>query len=225
MEDITLLNLWKSYESKLEDNLQLNRRNALDLTQIKLRSLLSSMRPIKVFTIVAGILWVALVDMIIVGSFQTASLYFLISAIAQVLLTKVAIGIYLYQLILISGVSIHTPVLQTQAKLARLQSSTMLVTRVLLLQLPFWTTFYWNKSMWENGNVVLIILQLLITLLFTYIALWLFRNIHYGNKDKKWFRVIFEGKEWTPVLKSFDLIDQIKEYAPEVKTEKAKASV
>jgi hypothetical protein len=225
MEDITLLNLWKSYESKLEDNLQLNRRNALDLTQIKLRSLLSSMRPIKVFTIVAGILWVALVDMIIVGSFQTASLYFLISAIAQVLLTKVAIGIYLYQLILISGVSIHTPVLQTQAKLARLQSSTMLVTRVLLLQLPFWTTFYWNKSMWENGNVVLITLQLLITLLFTYIALWLFRNIHYGNKDKKWFRVIFEGKEWTPVLKSFDLIDQIKEYAPEVKTEKAKASV
>ena len=88
MEDITLLNLWKSYESKLEDNLQLNRRNALDLTQIKLRSLLSSMRPIKVFTIVAGILWVALVDMIIVDSFQTASLYFLISAIAQVLLTK-----------------------------------------------------------------------------------------------------------------------------------------
>jgi hypothetical protein len=225
MEDITLLNLWKSYESKLEDNLQLNRRNALDLTQIKLRSLLSSMRPIKVFTIVAGILWVALVDMIIVGSFQTASLYFLISAIAQVLLTKVAIGIYLYQLILISGVSIHTPVLQTQAKLARLQSSTMLVTRVLLLQLPFWTTFYWNKSMWENGNAFLIILQLSITLLFTYIALWLFRNIHYGNKDKKWFRVIFEGKEWSPVLKSFDLIDQIKEYAPEVKTEKAKASV
>ena len=225
MEDITLLNLWKSYEKKLEENLQLNRKNALDLTQIKLRSLLSSMRPIKVFTIIAGILWVALVDIIIIGSFQTANLYFLISAIAQVLLTKLAIGIYLYQLILISGVSIHTPVLHTQAKLARLQSSTMHVTRVLMLQLPLWTTFYWNKSMWENGNVVLIILQLSITLLFTCIALWLFRNINYGNKDKKWFRLIFEGKEWTPVLKSFDLIDQIAEYGPELKPEQTKGSV
>jgi hypothetical protein len=202
MEDITLLNLWKSYEKKLDEQLHLNRQNAVDLTQIKLRSLLSSMRPIKLFTIMAGILWVFFVDIILISSFEMASPYFLISAIAQVLLTKLAIGIYFYQLILINGVSIHTPVFQTQARLARLQSSTLFVTRILLLQLPFWTTFYWNKTMWASGNAVLILLQLAVTLLFTYASLWLFRNIRYENKDKKWFRLIFEGKEWTPLLRS-----------------------
>ena len=215
MEDITLVNLWKSYERKLNENLQLNRKNAMDLTQIKLRSLLYSMRPLKVFTIMAGILWVLFVDILILGSFQSASMYFLVSAIAQVLLTKLAIGLYLYHLVLIHEVTIHTPVVQTQEKLARLQSSTLLVTRILMLQLPFWTTFYWNERMWLTGNVFLIILQLIVTALFTYLAIWLFLNIRYENRNKKWFRLLFEGKEWTPLQKSLELIDQIAEYTPE----------
>ena len=32
------------------------------------------------------------------------------------------------------------------------------------------------------------------------------------NMEKKWFRLIFSGKEWTPVIKSMELLKEIKEY-------------
>ena len=218
MEDIEIINLWKSYDKKLEANLLLNRKNVEDITKMKVQSLLTSMKPLKVFTILIGIIWVGFLDVLIINLFHIASPFFLISAGILVLLNKLAIGLYLYQLIVIHQVDISEPILASQDKLARLKSTTLLVTRLLFLQLPLWTTFYWNESMLENGNIVLLILQIVVTLLFTFAAVWLFRNIKYENRDKKWFRLIFNGKEWSPVIKSMELLSQIDEYRIENKT-------
>ena len=128
------------------------------------------------------------------------------------MLTTLAIGVYLYQLILIHQADISEPILATQDKLARLKSSTLWVARLLFLQLPVWTTFYWNKSMLENGNMVLYIIQIIVTLLFTFLAVWLFRNIRYENRNKKWFKLIFSGNEWSPVIRSMELLSQVDEY-------------
>lgn len=212
MEDDTLIALWKSYGQKLDENLQLNRRNAEDLTKIKVRSALNSMQPVKVFTVIAGILWVLFVDALIVRLFPVANIFFLLSAGIQVLLTKVAIGIYLYQLILLQQVDISQTVLSTQEQLARLKSSTLWVTRILFLQLPVWTTFYWNKSMLLNGNMALYLLQAVVTLSFLFIALWLFFNIRYQNRNKRWFRFIFSGREWQPLIRSMELLAEIETY-------------
>jgi hypothetical protein len=170
------------------------------------------MRPLKIFTILAGILWIAFVDTLIIHLFPIANPFFLGSAILQVLLTKLSIGIYLYQLVLIQRADISEPVIATQNKLARLKSSTLWVARLLLLQLPVWTTFYWNRSMLENGNVLLYILQAVVTLSFIFLAIWLFRNIKYSNRNKKWFCLLFSGKEWNPVIKSMELLQQVEEY-------------
>ncbi|MBC7829964.1 MAG: hypothetical protein H7122_19615 [Chitinophagaceae bacterium] len=212
MEDMEIISLWKSYAKKLDESLLLNRKNAEDITKMKVGSFLASMRPLKIFTILVGILWVVFVDVLIINLFHIASPFFLISAGIQVFLTKLAIGIYLYQLILIYQVDITEPILATQNKLARLKSSTLWVTRLLFLQLPVWTTFYWTKGMVENGNFFLILFQVAITLLFVLASIWLYWNIKYENRHKKWFRLIFDGKEWTPVIKSIELLNQIEEY-------------
>ena len=218
MEDTEIINLWKSYDKKLDESLVFNRKNAEDITKMKVRSFLASMKPLKIFTILLGIVWVGFVDILIIKLFPVANLFFLISAGIQVLLTKLAIGIYLYQLILIGQVDISEPILRTQEKLSRLKSSSLWVARLLFLQFPVWTTFYWNKSMLQNGNIVLYVLQMVVTLLFTFLAVWLFCNIKYENKDKKWFRLIFNGKEWNPVIKSMALLSEIDEYKNENKT-------
>jgi len=215
MENTDIINLWKSYDKKLEENLVLNKKNAEDITKLKVQSLLQSMKPLKIFTIFIGILWIGFIDTLIISSFRIGSPYFLISAIIQVVLTKLAIGIYLYQLILIQKVDISKPILNTQEKLSRLKSSTLWVTRLLFLQLPVWTTFYLNESMLTNRNIWLYILQFLVTASFSYIAIWLFFNISYENRDKKWFRYIFEGKEWTPIIKSIELYNEIEEFKRE----------
>jgi len=204
-----MIQLWKSYGQKLDENLQLNRRNAEDITQMKVQSFLASMKPLKLFAIVVGLIWVAFVDTIIINIFHVASIFFLASAIFQLVLTKLAIGIYLYQLILIHNTDISEPVWSTQEKLARLRSSTLWVTRILFLQLPAWTTFYWHNAMFQSGNSLAIAIQVGVALLFAFVAAWLFINIRYENGHKKWFRLMFEGKEWTPVIKSMELLEQM----------------
>ncbi|MEO6453117.1 MAG: hypothetical protein ABIN97_03545 [Ginsengibacter sp.] len=64
----------------------------------------------------------------------------------------------------------------------------------------------WNWLQWAA--------VIMVTLLFTYIAIWLFFNIRYENKNKKWFKLIFNGKEWTPLMKSMELLQQVEEYKP-----------
>ena len=229
MEDTELINIWKSYDRKLEENLLLNKQNARDITNMKVGSFLASMKPLKIFTILVGIVWVGffgiIITNLIIFAFSMVSPFFLISAGIQVLLTTTALVIYIYQLILIRQVDISEPILATQEKLARLKTSTLWVARILFLQLPVWTTFYLNKSMLANGNIVLYIIQAIVTLSFTYLAVWLFRNIKYENRDKKWFRLIFNGNEWSPVIKSMELLSQIDEYRTENKTANENASL
>lgn len=212
MEDKEIMNMWKAYDKKLEENLTLNKANAAEITKLKVRSFLDSMRPIKYFTIIVGILWVVFVDALIFVAFKAGGTFFLISAIIQVVLTKLAIGVYVYQLILINQVNINDSVLATQEKIARLKSSTVWVARLLFLQIPVWNTFYWTVAMWQNANIWFYLIQIILTSAFIYLAVWLFFNIRYENRDKKWFQLIFNGNEWTPMLKAMALLEQIKEY-------------
>jgi len=215
MEDAEILDLWKSYDKRLQESLVLNRQHAEDITKLKVQSFLASMRPRKQFTVLGGIIWVALIDLLIVKLFFIASPFFIISMGIQVLLTKVAIVVYLYQLMLLRQTDISEPILATQERIARLRSSTLWVTRLLFLQTPVWTTFFLSKQMFMTSNVWLILLPIVITAIFTYAAVWLFLNIKYENRHKKWFRLIFSGKEWDPMMRSMELLDQISDYKKE----------
>ena len=219
MELNELKKLWQISNDHLEKSLILHQKTTEDITKIKVRSFLYSMRPVKIFTLVTGILWVLGVGTIIVNlalySFSNASLFFLCSAGIQVILTAIAIWIYVYQLILIEQVDLSEPIVATQEKLSKLKASTLWVTRILFLQLPLWTTFYWNDSMFENGTLMLWILQVIITLSFTFLAIWLFKNIKYENRDKKWFQWIFSGKEWQPIISSVELLNEVDKFKME----------
>ncbi|MBC9912980.1 hypothetical protein [Chitinophaga varians] len=212
MQDTDIIHLWKSYEKHLEENLFLNRKNAAEITGIKIHSFIASMRPIKYFALLAGILWVAFLDTLLVSMFSTASLFFLVSMGIQSLLTTAAIGIYLYQLILMETIDIAGPVLDTQEKLSGLKSSTLWCARLLWLQLPVWTTFYLHAGMFVRENAWLLVVQMIVTTGLIIAAIWLFVNIRYENKDRKWFRWLFEGKEWTPVIRSLEMLEEIKTF-------------
>lgn len=216
MENIEIINIWKSYDKKLDQSLVLNRIIAEEITRKKIKSALSSMSLVKFFAIAVGVAWVALLDVIIVNlaihALDKVSLFFLVSAGIQVLITKVAIAIYIHQLVLIHQTDISESIAETQERLAKLKSSTLLVARILFLQLPVWTTFYWNKSMLQNGNAFLFILQAVVTISLSYLAIWLFINIKYENKDKKWFLLMFNGAEWVPIIKSMELLKEVEEF-------------
>ncbi len=120
--------------------------------------------------------------------------------------------LYVYQLNLINKIDFSEPVLTIQEKVSKLSISTLNATRLLFLQLPVWTTFYWNEQMFVGDNGLLLILQGIVTLLFVYLACWLFFNIKYENRNKKWFKLLFRGKEWQPILQSMEFLAQLKQY-------------
>ena len=219
MEQSEIINLWKAYDRKLEASLMLNKSNAIGLTRLKTKSLLSSMTPLKLFTIVVGMLWVfvgaTLISNLFVHAYASVSPFFLYSAAFQLLLTAIGIGIYLYQLVLIHQMDITDTLIKTQKRLTQLKSSTLWVARILLLQLPAWTTFYWSMDLIKSGHLPYIFLNSVVTLLAIAFSLWLFINIRYENREKKWFKLIFEGKEWTPVIKAIELHKEIEAFERE----------
>lgn len=221
MNEIELKNLWQNSNEKIEKSLHLSQKNSDEISRLKVYHYISSMKPIKLFALLVGIIWVGL-GVVVLGylfiyAFKEVPKFFLFSATIQVGLTAIAIWIYLYQLIEIYQIDNTEPILKTQQRLASLKKSTLWVARILFLQLPVWTTFYWNESMLENGNFLLWIVQGIITVLFTYLAVWLFIHIKFENRNKKWFQLIFKGKEWMPLIKSMELLKEIKDYKTEKK--------
>ena len=219
MNETDLKELWKTSNEMLEQYLSISKKNTEDITKLKVQSLLSSMKPVKIFTIVVGILWVGFGSMVVTNlflqSYLKISLFFLYSATIQILLTAIALVIYIYQLVLLHQTDISESVMETQNRLANLKTSTLWVTRCLFLQLPVWTTFFLSKQMFISENTLLLIFNGLITLIFTVIAVWLFLNIKYENKDKNWFKLIFKGKEWTPILQAMELSKEIQDFKNE----------
>jgi hypothetical protein len=220
MDQNELKALWQTANEKLERSLQLSRKNEQEIIHLKVNNFLSGMKPIKIFTILTGLVWVGIGSVVVSYLFWYAysevSKFFLFSAAIQLALTAIAIFIYLYQLVTIYQMDLSEPVLKTQEHLATLKSSTLWVARILFLQLPLWTTFYWSEAMLQNGNTFLWIIQGAITLSFCYAAAWLFFNIKMENRNKKWFQLIFRGKEWTPLMNALDLLGVIEEYEEEV---------
>lgn len=216
MNELELKKLWQTTNDKLDESIVINKKNTEDITRVKVHGLLGSMKPIKIFTLLLGILWVGIgviaLSSIYLNSFSEANKFFLFSASIQVGLTAVALFVYLYQLITIYQVDITDPIIRTQEKLSGLKISTLWVTRILFLQLPVWTTFWWNKTMLTDWSILQWAVTMFFTASFTFIAIWLFVNIKYENRNKKWFQLIFCGKEWTPLMKSMELLEQVDDY-------------
>ena len=216
MDENELKLLWQATNEKADGSLRVNKINTDEITRLKAQNVLSSMKPTKVFTLLVGIIWVialgSLIGNLMINHLGEVSLFFLLSATIQVLLTAIAIGVYVYQINLINKIDFSEPVLAIQEKVSTLKISTLHVTRLLFLQLPVWTTFYWNEKMFAAENWMLWILQGIVTLSFIYAAYWLFFNIKYENRNKKWFQLIFRGKEWQPILQSMELLNQIEQF-------------
>ena len=213
MNENELKMLWQTTNEKLVSSLKIHKENTESITKLKVNHLLTSMKPVKLVALAIGVVWVlaigSLLGNLLVSEPHSVSIFFVGSAGVQILLTAIAIGVYVYQLDLIRQINLGEPVFAIQEQLAKLRIATLNVTRLLFLQLPLWTTFYWHEQMFSTDNLVLWLVQGTVTVAFTCLAFWLFANIKYENRNKKWFRWIFSGAEWQPILQAMNLLEQL----------------
>lgn len=225
MNDNELKNLWQEMNEKTDNSFQFDPASINEMRRLHAIKLVASMKPMKFFTLITGILWVAggifLLGNIYLNNYNEANKFFLFSASAQVLLTAIAIMVYLYQIITIFQTDLSKPVFKVQSSIANIRASTLWITKVLFLQLPLWSCFWWNTSMFEEWGLLQLAIPVSLTLVFILVSLWLLLNIKIENRNKAWFVFLFKGREWTPLIRSMELLDQISEYRNEISHNKS----
>jgi hypothetical protein len=215
MNDTDLKYLWQSGNNQISLSQTSDKTSLDNLIKRNVSHFLSSMKPIKIFTLLVGMLWVFGIGYVLmkltINAYEQVSPYFLYSAYFQLMLTGLAVILYIFQLSTLFRIDFDKPVIILQKTLINLKVSTLNITRILMLQLPFWTTFYWNESMFKNGTLALFIIQGPVTLSFTYLAIWLYFNLTFENADKWWFKILLQGKEWEPLMTSIDILNDMEE--------------
>ncbi len=222
MEDFELQNIWKEYDRKLEESRILNMQSwALNmkcfetLQYQKATSKLKGLITFKIIAVILGIVWVLFLGLLIYHSLTYSKIFFVVSVSVIAVTTSAAIIVYLKHIVWIKEIDNSNTIIETQEKLAKLQSSTLHIVRILFLQTPFYTSWWFTPAMVTGGDKSFWLISFPVFILFCLATIWLYRNISIKNADKKWFKILFNTPEWTSVVKAMGFIKEIDDFKNE----------
>jgi hypothetical protein len=212
MENIEIINLWKQYDEKLEKSLSLNQKIIAELQQQKAKNALRPARNYKYIAVLVGIIYAAMITFFLYHLHPIASFFINISVVIHLIVTMVAIAMYIHQIVLINQIDCTENIMDMQYKMAKLKSSTLKVIGVCFLQFPVFATWNINFELINNRPLAFWLIQVPIVVLFTYIGIWFYRNINIHNIEKRWFRMMFWGSEWQSILKAGKFLKEIENF-------------
>jgi hypothetical protein len=208
MEDINLKELWKAQEKKLDSTMKLNFYMLESMQKQKALSKLNSLAKFKLFAVVLGVIWSLFLGLLIYGN-RFQNIFFSVSISAILIFTVLTIIVYIKHIVLIREIDYSQSITGAQEKLSHLQASTF-NTRFLLLQAPFYTTWFWSTEMIETSGIKFWLISVPITLFFTIASIWLYKNLIPENMHKKWVnRFIKSTPEHTSVMAAQDFLNEI----------------
>ncbi len=212
MENIEIINLWKQYDEKLEKSLSLNQKIIAELQQQKAKNALRPARNYKYIAVLIGLAYAAFIAYFLYHLSPIASIFINLSVGIHLIVTLIATGMYIRQLVLINQIDTSDNIIQMQQKMAKLQSSTLRVIGICFLQFPVFATWNIRLDLIEKNPLAFWLIQVPVLLLFTYIGIWFYKNINIKNINKRWFRMMFWGSEWKSILKSGQFLKEIETF-------------
>jgi glucan phosphoethanolaminetransferase (alkaline phosphatase superfamily) len=127
--------------------------------------------------------------------------------------TVIAIGMYMREIGVIGRISYGDNIIDTQQKLAGIQSSIIWTLRIGWVQLPFWSFFFVSNELLRKGGREFWMIQILITLFLTILAVILYRNITLENaQKKKWVKGMIRGEGMKSVIRAIDFMKEIENF-------------
>jgi hypothetical protein len=211
VEDITLKNLWKAQDEKLDRAMKLNLFIMESMQKQKAQSKLSGLVRLKLVAVILGILWALFLGVLVYGN-QLQNMFFTVSVGMIAIITIAAVTIYIKHITLIKQIDYSQSITDTQKKLAKLQASTF-NNRFILLQTPFYTTWFWSTEMIQTSVIKFCLIAVPITLLFTVLTIWLYRNLTPLKMHKKWVSYLLKNDpEQVPVIQAQKFLNEIEEF-------------
>ena len=219
MEEQEIINIWKSNEAKIEQSLELNKKLLREILSQKAQSALRSLGRFKARGIIAAIIYLVILGLTLsfaIIHYSSAVNYFIVSIGAIFIINLKALYDYIKHLIWIKDIDYNGDVMETQSKLVKLKLSIFAHSRIITLQLPFWTTFYLsNKWFPQTVGWGYVFFQIAFTILFIYLAYWLYKNQTIENADKKWFKILIAGSGGKSLMKALELYKELEKYKEE----------
>jgi hypothetical protein len=203
--------IWKAYDRKLEKSLQLNLHLLKEVQSQKARSALRSFIAGRVIVIVIGILYLVMLGFAF--WWVRTQPVMAVSFAVFILCTVIAIGEYIREIGVIPGISYGDNIVDTQAKLAGIQSGIVRSLRISWLQLPFWATFFVSNELLRKGGRVFFMVEVPIVLVLTILAVILFKNITIENaQKKKWVNAMIRSTGIKSVSRAMDFMKEIEDF-------------
>lgn len=212
MDNIELQNIWKTYDHKIEQLIVINKDIAVNLSKQQLNQQIGKLYRPKWIAIFIGIPYTLLL-IVVTTIASMAKAYFVAIGFGTIALIMTLLLLhYCYQLYLISQVRNNEEVLPTQQQLSKLRISSFKSLRLSVFQLPFWSICWVSVDALKESPFIYGGVNLLVFSLLTYIAYWLYDQLSYKHEKSKIRDFFLSGREWEPILKSAEILEQIKEY-------------
>lgn len=217
MEDKDIIALWKAQDAKLDQTLAINTRLLREIQAMKAKSALRGMIHIKTAGIIALALYLPLLAFalfIAIRYYSPNGIYFLISMGAIFLINAKALYDYIKHLIWVHDIDFDGSVIETQAKLSKLKMSVIRHSRLMVLQFPFWTTFFLSASWFpQEVGPGYLLFQVFMTTSFTGLAYWLYQLLDVKNADKPWYVKLIAGSGGKAVVQAIALYKEVEAFS------------
>lgn len=217
MKEQELLSLWKAQDQKIEQVMAMNAKILKEQISQKSKKALFGLKAEKITGIVFGGIYILILGAVLGVGIKSGSFtgnYFLWS-IAAIFLINLKIFIdYVRHLVMSLQIDFSGPVAQIQSQLIELRLSLIRSVRYIGFQLPFYSTFHLHGSWFPSeANLAGIIIQVVITLSFTAVAIWIFVKFRPENANQKvvkWLMAIAGIKEVNQSLAQLEELEKLK---------------
>lgn len=212
MQEKELLDLWQTYDQKLEKVLSLNQEMVYEITKNKFNTMLNKLKLPKRMMLLIGIPYTLMLYFITFIAYQAGAVFVTLGFGAICLIMNIIMISYCYHLVLIHQMNHSEEIIEVQKKLAHLKLSSFRTARWATLQLPFWSICWMSLDALKGSPFLYGGINLVIFLGLAYLAYWLYQQLELENQSSWVSRLLLSGREWEPIIKSSKILEQLKEY-------------
>jgi hypothetical protein len=206
--------LWKAYDVRLERSLAVSRRL---FTEVQRQKVGSELRPLvrsRVVGIVVGIVWLWLMGFCLYV--VRGQVVMVISFGVFFVCTVLGIVGYIRDVSVIHSIHFSDNVVETQRKLARMQSTVVRDIRLAWLQLPFWASFFVSNAFIRSSGRWFFLIEVPIFLGLVGLAIFLYVNITLENaRKKRWVAAMIRGAGSRRMARAIELLRELEEFEKE----------
>ncbi|MDZ4711259.1 MAG: hypothetical protein SGI89_02925 [bacterium] len=186
MNEQELKSIWQSYDKKIDNILEINKQQLNAIQTEKAESKIQSFIKSHVAVMGTGIVWVLFLGFLLYHAH--VNIFFTVSLSAIILFNVFAVLLYLRHIITLSQVNIAESITAAQTKLSQVRISYTHAGRVLLLQAPFYCTWWYTEDLVRNGGPLFWIVNLAVLAFFIVLSIYLFTKLSHQNKSNNWVK-------------------------------------